>query len=550
MKINSKFKLYIYCLSILLALSASLEFFSFIKIKEKGHEGFSAERVADDIRYISKQPHSIEHPKERELVRNYLFHRLEQMGGRTEVFAYDSIACKFGGCFDIANVYSRFDPDSVTPGTQYLLLVAHMDSRFFNVVLEDTVYSYGAADDGYGLGVILETVSVALKYRHEWKQGIKVLFTDAEEHELDGMRNAWEYDRHLFDHVNFVINVEARGVKGKALLFETSPGNEKLMRLYKQASMPRGFSLTTVVYKAMPNDTDFSLVKDSIPGMNFAVIDNLRYYHTDLDNFSNISRESLQHYGMQLEPVVKEYLTSAVYSTPQSLRSAEDTVFFSLPLLGMFGFSRYQYLAFNISVCLLLAFVILLYVQLGGISFSRILKCALYTGAFMAFALVIGEGIAYAAAKLTGQEFNMVALKYVKYDHAIVAILFMLCLIAVILFFRRMSGKYKYFAVEFLLGALLLAGLLAMVMFIAFTENFFLLLPVFITSAALLVGLVKWGKWIFLLSAILDTIVLGYFIYLLYIALTIGSLGILLLLWSFYIIVLLTQYYCYRGKRF
>lgn len=550
MKINSKFKLYIYCLSVLLALSVALEFFSFIKIKDKAYEGFSAERVADDIRYISKQPHSIEHPKERELVRNYLFHRLEQMGGSTEVFAYDSIPCKFGGYFDIANVYSRFDPDSITPDTQYLLLVAHMDSRFFNVVLQDTVYSYGAADDGYGLGVILESVSVALKYRNEWRQGIKVLFTDAEEHELDGMRNALEYDRHIFDNVNFVVNVEARGVKGKALLFETSPGNERLMGLYKHASIPRGFSLTTVVYKAMPNDTDFSLIKDSIPGMNFAVIDNLRYYHTDLDNFSNISRESLQHYGMQLEPIIKEYLTSAVYSTPESLRSGEDTVFFSLPLLGMFGFSWYQYLALNISACLLLAFVILLYVQLGGIAFFRVLKCALYTGAFMVCALGIGEGTAYAAAKVTGQEFNIIALKYVKYDNFIVAGFFILCLIAVILFFRRMSGRYKYFAVEFLLGALLLAGLLAMAMFVAFTENFFLLLPVFITSAALLVGLVKWGKWIFLLSAVLNTILLGYFIYLLYIALTIGSLGILLMLWSFYIILLLAQYYCYKGKRF
>jgi Zn-dependent M28 family amino/carboxypeptidase len=51
----------------------------------------------------------------------------------------------------------------------------------------DTVWSYGAADDGYGIGVILETVSLALKNRTEWKQGIKVLFTDAEEPGMKGM---------------------------------------------------------------------------------------------------------------------------------------------------------------------------------------------------------------------------------------------------------------------------------------------------------------------------------------------------------------------------
>ena len=134
--------------------------------------------------------------------------------------------------------------------------------------------------------------------------------------------------------MNFVINVEARGVKGPALLFETSYNNSKVMELYKLAKQPHTFSLTSVVYKFMPNDTDFSIVKRDYPGMNFSVIDNLRYYHTDLDNYSNISLESIQHYGMAIEPIVHEYLTNGLYGNKDALVADSDSVFFTLPLIA------------------------------------------------------------------------------------------------------------------------------------------------------------------------------------------------------------------------
>ena len=110
----------------------------------------------------------------------------------------------------------------------------------------------------------------------------------------------------LFDNINFVINIEARGVKGDALLFETSKNNASIMELYSNAKYKRGFSLTSFVYNILPNFTDFNHVKDSIPGVNFAVIDNLHYYHTDKDNFDNISLSSIQHYGEQISPILPE----------------------------------------------------------------------------------------------------------------------------------------------------------------------------------------------------------------------------------------------------
>ncbi len=550
MKITGKYKIFLYYLFLIPALCFALDIFPVIKVRDNSYDGFSSERVADDIKYISKQPHSIEHPKERRVVRDYLFHRLEQMGGESFFFGYDSIKCKFGGYFDIANVYARFDPEHVTADTRYLLLVAHLDSRFFNVVLGDTVYSYGAADDGYGLGVILESVKLALKYRNQWKQGIKVLFTDSEEHELDGMSNALSNDRHIFDNVNFVINVEARGVRGKALLFETSPGNRKLMELYRKADIPRGFSLTTLVYKTMPNDTDFTLIKDSVPGFNFAVIDNLHYYHTDLDNFSNISLESLQHYGMQLEPVIKEYMISGEYSSAGSLRSDDDVVFFAFPVFGMFVFSWNQYLIFNIAALVLLFMVVLFYVQSGGIKMCRILKWSCLSVLFAVIAFAAGGVIAYVAAKLTGQQFSLVAVKYIKCDNILLLGSMILCFVSILFFYRYMSGKYKYFALEFLFGNMLLTGLLSLVMFLTVTENFFILIPLFITSVSLLVCLFKCCRWVLPVSSAIITVISVYFIYILYTALTIGALGIILVLWLFYIVIILSHYYKYREGTF
>ena len=167
-----------YCCA-LLAAAIALEFIPVQEVNGKGSQSFSAERVADDLRVISKEPHSIQHPKERKVLRDFLFHRLEQMGGKAQVFEYDTIPSKIGGKFSYSNIYAEFVsplPDS----SSYILLVAHYDSRFRQKVGKDTVFSFGAADDGYGLGVILELVGLALDYRDEWKQGIKVLFTDAE----------------------------------------------------------------------------------------------------------------------------------------------------------------------------------------------------------------------------------------------------------------------------------------------------------------------------------------------------------------------------------
>ena len=317
-------------------------------------EGFSSARVVKDLEVIAKEPHSVAHPKERAKVLQYLTKRLEELGGNTQTYVYPNItARKF--TFDASNVLAEFPPLKPSIDTTYLMMIAHYDSRYPWKLINDTVTSKGAVDDGYGLGVILECVHQALKYRESWNQGIKVLFTDAEEVDLQGMKAAYKYNKEIFNDVGLILNIESRGPFGPALLFETSPGNEQLVKLYaNHARYPFAYSIMNMVYQKMPNGTDMNVVRDSIPGFNFSPIADINHYHTDLDNIHNISKTTIQHYGKQIVPIIKEYLINTIYTDKEYLKAEDDLIYFSIPLLGMYHFTKNQYWLLNIGLCFLL----------------------------------------------------------------------------------------------------------------------------------------------------------------------------------------------------
>lgn len=550
MEVRNLYKTLAFYICAALAVLVALEIVPRRNINGRDSQDFSPLRVSDDIRVIGKEPHSIQHPKERKVLRDYLFHRLEQMGGDTQMLDYDTIPSKIGGEFSYSNICSTFAPASADSSRQanYLLLVAHYDSRYRQVVKGDTVFSYGAADDGYGLGVILESISLALEYRDGWKQGIKVLFTDAEEHELDGMRSAWERDRAFFDGVNFVVNVEARGVKGPALLFETSPRNEKLVELYSYAGRPSGMSLTSAVYRFLPNDTDFSVVKDSIPGMNFAVIDNLKFYHTDLDNCSNISLASIQHYGEQLQPVIFKYLTDAKYSADDALEGEGDVVFFALPVLGLFAFSKGGYLVLNLLTCALFLFVLFVYVKFKLPDFRGILRAMRHIITFGAGAFAAGTAAAYVAAVHSGLKFSFLDLKYVDYDNYMALAMLLVLVVWILVFCRLQERRDRFYAWNILLGVNILLMVSSLALLIAYGENFFLALPLATSSIALFFSIARNFKWMYLASASLTVLLGVHFLYLLYTALTAGSLGVIMFLAVMYSVSVVSQYYCLKRR--
>lgn len=522
-------------------LSVLMAFGFFTYNRKAGHdEGkFSTERVVEDLEVISKEHHSIEHPAERERVRQYLFDQLIKMGGTPQIYRYDSIKSKFGGTFDIGNIYCQFDPVGKY-AESYILLVAHIDSRFAQQVRDRVVYSYGAADDGYGLGVILELTRGAQKYKSDWKQGIKILFTDGEEHEMDGMREALERDNHLFDNVGLVVNVEARGVKGPVLLFETSGGNKKLMEFYTDyARYPYTYSLTSVVYDVMPNLSDFTYAGTLFPGINISAIDNIDYYHTDKDNIDNINVNTIGHYGAQLQPLLEEFLTGE-YSDPDYFRADEDAVVFTIPSLSTFEFSKGGYILFNALVFFLFALVFSIYILLGRISPVNVLKSALRLLLVSAAVLAAGTGVAFAAAKIVGTPFSVVATKFVPGDTAISIAMILLMAFIYVVRYLAARKKDKFYLFEHLFGALLLMLFFSVILLCTVGENFFFSVPVAIALVALLLHTIVYMN-IFSVVAMGCVSVLGLsFLYNLLTALTIGSLGIVMFVALFYIVIVTT----------
>lgn len=525
-------------------------------------EGFSAERAVKDIEVISKEHHSVAHPEERARVREYLVQRLEQFGADTVMqYRYDSLVGPQNKhvvyTFDAVNVLAEFAPADVQDPT-YLLMVAHYDSRYSQPMPKDTVWSYGAADDGYGVSVILETVNQVLKYRQDWKQGIKVLFTDAEEVGMMGMKAIWEKDREVFDNVGFMINIEARGPWGPALLFETCPGNRKVMDLYAEAAeYPFTYSLTTVVYGFMPNFTDFTIVKDEIPGMNFSTIADINHYHTDLDNFSNISAKSIQHYGAQIVPITREYLTDEAYSDRDFFKAEDDTVNFTIPVLGLFNFSKGQYMVLNIIVFVLFLLVFALEGVRGRLKASKVFKSSLLILGIGVGVLVLGELIAYLCALISGARFKLFGVMHgVSFDNVAMIVSVVLIALACVAVYlsgrskaiRKVSGSMRAsaasnaaskYAGNILYGALALMFFLSAVLLFALGENLMFFIPLAFASAALILYRITSLKvWILCAVALILLHALS-FLYALAMALTIGAFGAVAMLAFFDIMVLI-----------
>ncbi len=546
----NRFRPFILLAAVVLVGFLSYGFLTRPNAKDADYEGFSAGRVIDDIEVISKKHHSVAHPEERAEVREYLVSRLNELGADTvKLFEYDSLVGPKNKhvvyTFDAVDVLAEFPPLKASDDTTYLLLVAHYDSRYSQPMpMKDTVWSYGAADDGYGVGVILETVKQALKYREDWNQGVKVLFTDAEEVGMMGMTAIWENDRQEFDNVGFMINLEARGPWGPALLFETCPGNEKVMDLYAGAAKyPFTYSLTTVVYTFMPNFTDFTIVKDEMPGMNFSTIADVNHYHTDLDNFSNISGKSIQHYGAQVVPVVEEYLTNPVYADRTYFKSENDTVNFTVPGLGLFNFRKGMYKAINAIVFVLFLIVLAFEGLRGRLKAMDVFKKSLVILGLAVGVLALGEGIAWLCAVIAGAKFKLFGVIHgIQFDNiAMIASVALMALISIVVYLvgrkkaiHKAAGSMRASATAnaiskhantVLYGALTLMFVLSAALLFTIGENLMFFIPLTCATVAMLLyrstSLKVWN----LLAVALILLHAFSFLYALAMALTIGAFG-------------------------
>lgn len=521
-------------------------------------DGFSSARVVEDIKVLSKENHSVA-PKDtaaRKEVREYLAGRLIELGADTLMrFRYDSLQGPENKhvvyTFDAENLLAEFHPAKKTEGASYLMFVAHYDSRYSQPMPKDTVWSYGAADDGYGIGVTLETVSQLLKNRENWNQGVKVLFTDAEEVGMMGMKAQWadSLGHQVFDNVGLMINLEARGPYGPCLLFETCPGNEKVMKLYADAADYKfTYSLTTVVYTFMPNFTDFTIVKDAIPGLNFSTICDVNHYHTDKDNFDNISEKSIQHYGAQVLPVALEYVTNPAYADKDYFRSENDTVNFTIPVLGFFNFSKIGYTIFCVVIFVMFLVMFALAGIRGNLKAAKVFKTSGLVFLSAVGVLVLGVLASWLCCLIAGAQFKPFGVIHgVQFDNvAMIAFTVLMVATAAHFYWKGRSKAVRgslssmrasasaaaasHYSYNVLYASLALMFVLSAALLIALGENLMFMVPLtFATIGLVLYRLTSLRFW--MLAAIFATLLHAFsFLQALSMALTIGAFGAVLML--------------------
>ena len=258
---------------------------------------FSSARALKHVEVIAVRPHPVG-SDEHATVRDYLMQQLSAAGLTPEIQRSDSVNADSYGPLRggrIENVVARL---AGTSSSKAVLLVGHYDSA---------ANSYGASDDGAAVGAMLETLR-ALKTAPPLKNDVIFLFSDGEEVGLLGAKafveeHAWAKD------VGLVLNFEARGNGGASIMFETSSGNGWLVAQFADAApYPVGNSLAYEVYRLLPNDTDLSVFKRAgYAGMNFAYVDGLAHYHTQLDSVSELDQRSLQHHGSSLLSLTRRF---------------------------------------------------------------------------------------------------------------------------------------------------------------------------------------------------------------------------------------------------
>lgn len=307
---------------------------------------FSAARAMQYLSWIAAEPHPTGSAAA-ERVRDQLVNHLQQAGLQVSV-QRGQAAAEYGKgdgrgvrAANVENVVA------VLPGHDRslpaVLLMAHYDT---------VPHSPGAADDGLGVAVMLE-ISRALQSDVR-QRDVVFLFTDAEEAGLLGAR-AFFASHPLASRIGTVINLEARGSSGRAVLFETGPGNAALLGTFaKLAPQPLGNSLTGFVYRYMPNGTDFTVpAQKGIPGLNFAIIGSQIDYHAATASVANLDPGSVQHMGAQVLPLVRQLASSATLPT-----ATHDAIYSDLPggwMVSVPTWSGWCVLAFGLLVIVVVA---------------------------------------------------------------------------------------------------------------------------------------------------------------------------------------------------
>ncbi|SFD36304.1 M20/M25/M40 family metallo-hydrolase [Clostridium uliginosum] len=438
---------------------------------------FSYTRAKEDLKVITKEPHSTVHHQEAlKDVRQYIVKELEELNMNPEIFSYKDVENDKGEVADLNNIYGKIDGKNGEDGS-YILLVAHYDSAGTNPQ-NDEGYSYGASDDGYGVVTILETLRNIRDSGKTLENGIKVLITDGEEMHLIGSREEFNNNFSLYKNVSYVINLEARGTSGSVIMFQTSEKNDRVLNLYKNANYPVTSSLITDLYKESGRSDFLNIKNRGLAGINFTTLDNVEYYHTPEDSYKNISDKSLKHYGDQVLPIVEEFIYSDKYNDLDYFKQGNDSIFFMiLPNV---------ILDYSVTLGRILAIIIIIAVIVTMIhnrdKIKGILKSIGKNLIHIIGTLILGLIISLGLATVSGVNFTLNHMGNVPGDDILVIVL---PIVLLVFMFKIEMKKKENINENFFAGVLIQTILLSVSMIFLPGASYLTMIPLMLTLISL-----------------------------------------------------------------
>ncbi|KAH7152800.1 putative zinc metalloprotease [Dactylonectria macrodidyma] len=175
--------------------------------------------------------------------------------------------------------------------------------------------AYGATDDGVACVSLLQLLSYFTLRDHQPRNGIVLLFNNAEEDGLYGAR-AFGYSP-LLQFIHTFVNLEGAGAGGRALLFRAT--DLQAAKAYSGSPHPFGSVVAANAFKAgvIKSGTDYSVWDESYGhrGIDIAFYAPRSRYHTNEDDARHTSVNSIWH------------MLSAALASTDKLSQITGTVF-------------------------------------------------------------------------------------------------------------------------------------------------------------------------------------------------------------------------------
>ncbi|KAM6985504.1 endoplasmic reticulum metallopeptidase 1-like isoform 1-T1 [Aplochiton taeniatus] len=222
----------------------------------------------------------------------------------------------------VSNVVVKLEPKT---GAQHFMLA--------NCHFDTVANSPGASDDAVSCAVMLEVLHSLANLSTPLLHGVVFLFNGAEENILQAS-HGFITQHPWAKQVRAFINLEAAGVGGKEVVFQTGPENPWLVQAYVHAAKhPFASVVGQEVFQSgvIPSDTDFRIYRDfgNIPGIDLAFIENGFIYHTKYDTADMILTDSIQRAGDNILAVLKHLVMSEKLADSSEYRHG-NMVFFDL----------------------------------------------------------------------------------------------------------------------------------------------------------------------------------------------------------------------------